>query len=299
MKRLLLTLSVLTIFAVASDYAFAQNREGYGNPTNTPVNATESGEEGENDEPVVRDGLYDKVAIKEKQILKYDHLREADIFWQKRVWRIIDTRQKMNLTFVYPEQPFIDVLLKVVSENPETVNIFMDDEFKEQVKYSDVEKRLGGVDTITVIDPDTYEETTTIVKNDFNWMAVKKFRLKEDWVFDEESSTMIVHILGIAPIMDVIDDNGNLRGQTAMFWAYYPDLREHFMHYEVYTDYNDAMRITWDDLFEMRLFSSYIMKESNIHDRRISNYAEGRDALLESERIKYQIFEKEHNLWSY
>ncbi len=291
-----LTLASILCFCLlmASDTAFAQNgKEGYGeegggqpeSPSNSPA-------------PIVRDGVYDKISVKEKKILTYDHLREADIFWQKRIWRVIDVQQKMNAPFVYPEQPFIQVLLEILNKNPDA-RMFLDDSFTTITTQEDMDARLNSVDSIFVIDPVTYEEKMEVVRNEFNWEAVKQFRLKEDWVFDEESSTMQVRILGLAPIRDVIDDNGNYRGQEAMFWIYYPEYRQYFINYETFNPQNDAMRLTWDDILEMRLFSSFIMKESNIQDKRIKDYATGRDALIESERIKYELFEKEHNLWSY
>jgi len=295
MKYFLLLASIVCLcLTITPEAALAQeNKEGYGeegggqpaSPSNSPV-------------PIVRDGVYDKISVKEKKILTYDHLREADIFWQKRIWRVIDTQQKMNLPFIYPEQPFIQVLLDIINKNSDA-QMFLDDSFTTLTSQADMDARLNSVDTIFVIDPETYEEKQEIVRNEFDWTAVKQIRLKEDWVFDEESSTMQVRILGMAPIRDVIDENGNYRGQEAMFWLYYPDFRKYFINYETFNPQNDAMRLTWDDIFEMRFFASYIMKESNIQDKRIKDYATGRDALIESERIKNELFEQEHNLWSY
>ncbi|OWY23544.1 gliding motility protein GldN [Sphingobacteriales bacterium UPWRP_1] len=298
MKRLFWILSFLTFALMLSNSSFAQKKEGYdegsnqgGQPQESPNSDTQG--------PIVRDGAYDRTSAKEKEILKYDHLREADIFWEKRVWRVIDTKQKMNQPFIYPKRPFIQVLLDIVKQHPNEAKIFMDDEFKTQVKLSDIETSLGSVDTVQVYDPDKDEYISKVVKNDFNWMNVSLFRLKEYWMFDEEAATMVARIMAIGPIMDVVDENGNYRGQKAMFWAYYPDFRPFLIKEEVFSPTNDAMRLTWDDIFEMRLFGSYIMKASNIQDRRIQEYATGRDALLESEKVKKEIFEKEHNMWSY
>jgi gliding motility associated protien GldN len=84
-----------------------------------------------------------------------------------------------------------------------------------------------------------------------------------------------------------------------MFWAYYPHLREVLARTEAFNPLNDAQRMTWEDIFEMRMFSSYITKESNVHDRRIDDYKTGIDALLESQNIKNTVFNFEQDLWSY
>ena len=250
-----------------------------------------------NTEPLVQDGAFKKIAVKEKEVLQYDDIREADVLWSKRVWRVVDTREKLNQSFVYPEQPFVSVMLDII--NSGDVSVYTSEDFTTAMSVEDVNSKLGGVDSTLVVDPDTYEEIWQVVTNEFNAETVTKFRLKEDWLFDEESSTLIVRILGIAPIEDVYDDNGNFRGQRAMFWAYYPDMREEMSRYEVFNPFNDAQRMSWEDLFEMRYFTSYITKESNVRDLRIQDYASGIDALLESERIKGEIFKYEHDLWSY
>ena len=58
--------------------------------------------------------------------------------------------------------------------------------------------------------------------------------------------------------------------------------------------------MSWEDVFEARLFSSYIIKESNVYDRRIKDYKSNPMALLlESDKIKKGLFNFEHDLWSY
>jgi len=68
---------------------------------------------------------------------------------------------------------------------------------------------------------------------------------------------------------------------------------------EVYNSKNDAERRTFEDIFWKRQFASYIYKETNVYERRINEYATGMDALLESERIKEEIFNLEHDLWEF
>lgn len=251
------------------------------------------------DEPP-RDGAYDKVTVEQRNILEYDHIREADVFWSKRVWRVIDTREKMNQKFRYPKQYLVNILRDHAIEGSITVYDQLDDEFLTKIAPSEVASLgVGSSDTIRVMDPVTFEEKVEITNPEFDPQRIKKFRLKEDWIFDEEASTMVVRIIGIAPIMEIMDENGNLRGDQVLFWCYYPELRPILAQYQVFNTHNDATTVSWEDLFEMRFFSSYIMKESNVHDRRIQDYSAGVDALLESDRIKHDIFSFEHDLWSY
>ncbi|WP_353889092.1 hypothetical protein [Culturomica massiliensis] len=43
-----------------------------------------------------------------------------------------------------------------------------------------------------------------------------------------------------------------------------------------------------------------MIQESNVYDNRtISSYAVGMDAVLESDRIKNEIFNQEQDLWQY
>lgn len=246
------------------------------------------------------DDVVKKEVMMERRVLAYQPIRESDIFWEKRVWRIIDVREKMNLPFAYPEEPFFRLLSDAASKGEMPVYSVDDDKFTKRLSTDDVLSMLSKADTIVTFDPETYEEKVQIVRNDINWMDVKRFRIKEVWFFDKETSTMQVRILGIAPLIDVKDSEGNFRYEKAMFWVYYPQARELFARHRVFTmGGNTNATISWEDLFEMRYFASYIIKESNVYDRRIEDYARGVDALWESDRIKNQIFNYEHDLWQY
>ena len=111
---------------------------------------------------------------------------------------------------------------------------------------------------------------------------------------------MYPRIMGIAPVRDVYDPNtGEFRGENDMFWVYYPDARQILANNYAFNPNNDAVQMSWEDILEMRLFNSYIVEQSNVYDRPIETYATGIDAVLESERIKLEIFKKEHELWSF
>lgn len=245
------------------------------------------------------DDIVEKRIIDDRMVLPYQPLREADIFWEKRIWRIIDIREKMNLPFAYPEKPFFSILMEAAINGDITVYSAEDDKFSAMLDASEVATMGASVDTVTTFDPDTYEETIQVVRNELNPEDIKRFRLKEVWFFDEETSTLQVRILGIAALQDVKDDNGNFLYELPMFWVYYPECREVLARHKVFMEGNDASPITWEDLMEMRFFSSYIYKESNVYDRRLKDYMVGVDLLLEADKIKQEIFNFEHDLWSY
>lgn len=281
-----LTLCFLGLFVFANP-AFGQDP-----PEATPVK-TEASELG----PL--DDIVEKRIIDERRVLPYQPLREADIFWERRIWRVIDIREKMNLPFAYPEMPFFTILMDAAVNNDITVYSTEDDKFTAQLQPDEVASMGATVDTVITFDPETYEEQIQIVRNELNPEDVKRFRIKEVWFFDEETAMLQVRILGIAPLIDVKDDNGNFKYEKPMFWAYYPECREILARHQVFNVGNDASPNTWEDLFEMRFFSSYIYKESNVHDFRLQDYLSGVDLLMEAEKIKQEIFNFEHDLWSY
>ena len=245
------------------------------------------------------DDIVEKRTTMEKRVLPYDHIREADLFWEKRIWRVIDVREKMNLSFSYPERPFFTILMDAAESGEITVYGTEDDKFTAPLTSDEVASMGASVDTVTTFDPVTYEEKIQIVTNEINPEDIKRFRLKEIWFFDEETSTLQVRILGIAPLQDVKDENGNFKYEKAMFWVYYPAARELLARERVFNYGNDASPMSWEDLMEMRFFASYIYKESNVFDQRLQDYLSGVDLLMEGKKIEAEIFNFEHDLWSY
>jgi gliding motility associated protien GldN len=249
------------------------------------------------------DGAYVKTTTKEKEAIPYDYVREADVFWAKRIWRIIDVREKMNLPFSYPQQPLADIIHTAAKNGELTVydNSVVDpDQFKKVLSIDEVKKIGYSVDSGEVqTDEQGNEIKAPPVVKTFEPKQVVQYRVKEDWFFDEKNSVMIARIIGIAPVREYYDSKGTYLGVQTMYWVYYPDLRPILAKYEVFNPKNDAVRLSWEDMFEARMFESYIYKESNVYDRAVQDYATGIDGLLESDRIKNDIFVFEHDLWNY
>lgn len=255
----------------------------------------------------VLDGVYVKEHTPTRQVVPYAHLREADVMWNKRIWRVIPLSEKMNLPFKFPlsktmkdRRNLIDVIMDAVLEGSLTAYNSIDDEFTMPMTKAEVEAIGGGTDTIEVQNPNPpYDWIKQVVKKELKRDFVVEFRIKEDWFFDKQRSVMDVRIIGIAPVMDDFDDQGNFRGKKPLFWIYFPEARKVFANVEVFNRFNDAERRTLDDVFFKRFFASYVVKESNVYDRRIQDYKTGLDALLEAERVKNDLFILEHDVWEF
>jgi gliding motility associated protien GldN len=252
------------------------------------------------------DNIVEKEHVSNKKPVPYPSLREADILWSKRVWRIIDLRERMNLPLYYPITPkddrysLISILLYGIQHEGLPVYSINDDEFKIPISYEMVNERMGATDEVTeVFNPETnlYEEVT--YTREVRVEEVKQIMVKEVWFFDRNYSRMDVRIIGLCPIREYVDENGEVvRRQT--FWINYPEARNLLARYEVFNAGNDAQRRSFDDIFIKRYFGSYIVQEANMYDNRsIESYAVGVDARLESERIKNEIFNFEHDLWEF
>jgi hypothetical protein len=113
---------------------------------------------------------------------------------------------------------------------------------------------------------------------------------------------MHVRILGIAPLKSIYNADGSFRDVVPIFWVYYPDMRPMLAKYEAYNGKNYGARMSWEELFESRMFASRIIKSTidNPGDLFINNYIKDPILqLLEGDDMKEKIFNYEQDLWSY
>ena len=264
----------------------------------------------------VLDGAYIPETNAWKGLIEYPNLREADVMYKRRVWQEIDLRQKFNHPFYFPLDPIRDRknLFDVIRCGlfPEECDVFVpsiiaysagplgeDDEFRVPLSSDSVRKILNPTTTVPKYDDDG-EVIGSITRTDpLSSDKITRYRIKEDWIWDRQRSERYIRIIGIAPMIEDVDADGNSVGFKPLFWLYYPHARHVFARLDVYNMFNDAQRRTYHDLFMKRYFSSYIVKEDNAFNRRIGSYARGSEALAESERIQRELFNLEHDMWHY
>ncbi|MCK9481635.1 MAG: gliding motility protein GldN [Bacteroidia bacterium] len=248
---------------------------------------------------------YDKMAIKERPVVKYPFLQEADVKYQRKIHRIIDCRQKMNKILEWPKNPLNQYIYgyaidgSVKAYNNDSLYSWMTPEHAQTIgsrEYTiQVPNPLGDPD-------DPFDVIDSTIREKFEFYKIRKYMLLEDWFFDHKHSVFKPRIMAIAPLY-MLEFGGVEIGEQPMFWLKMDDLRPLLKNIEVFNTENDAARISYDHFFQFRLFDSYIVKESNMYDLYVKDYEEFKDdnmaALLKSEEIKNDLFIWEHDLWEY
>ena len=243
-----------------------------------------------------------------KKPFEYPYVREADIVWSCRIWRVIDFKEKMNQVFYYPIVPdqgrknLTTILDEALTEG--RIRAFEDDMFTTEItNWTEYKSKFGTSRTETLVEYDMDGMEITRDTNIFvpaNFESAEKLRIKEEWFLDKNRTVEDVRIIGFSLVASYEKSEGDVQ-TLALGWIRYndPEVRLLLANSEVYNPQNDRARRSYDDIFQKRIFDSYIIRESNTFNRAINDYVQGADALAESERIKEYLFNMEEDMWEY
>lgn len=246
-----------------------------------------------------------QIASEDDKPLPYGYISDRDVLWSKVVWEYVDLNQKINLPYYFPidtmnagltRRSLFDTLLKGI-KNGEITEVYNDSYFTskigiEQINMMTQNERQNG----------DYVDVYTIQSAD-----IKGYLLKGLWYFDKRQGELKYRLLALAPMgpdvqvmgVEEIDDKENV---YELFWVYFPDARETLHNSKVFNPENSAQPLSYDNLLNARRFNSTILKEENIYgDRAISDYIRGNSLfqLLEANRIKEGIRDREMDMWNY
>jgi gliding motility associated protien GldN len=268
-------------------------------------------------------------------IVMIDH-RIDDIIWSRYVYRIIDMRYKQNYQLYFPTkaddsdyrnlfQVITDAVvdgLAIYEKNGETIKpefnqepisrktiptMFMVDDpegdYSDDPTHYDIaesDAMLVHYDSLTDLMTSHYYRFTPIVKNQL------KYLIQEVTFFDKHTSRMHTKIMAIAPLhsdlislRDSSDVMESLR-QSIMFWMPFDALRPYLAMQYMIPNRNETKRVTYDEFFQKRLFTSYIVGEGNMYNRWIPDYeGDPEKVKREQERIETELLNFEQDLWEY
>ncbi|MET1258996.1 MAG: gliding motility protein GldN [Flavobacteriaceae bacterium] len=251
--------------------------------------------------------------------LEYGYVDDRDILWSKTVWETVDLDERVNFPLYYPtdtigigadRRSLYHVLMKNI-RNGKLTDVYTDSYFTEKRKFDDLTATLSKVDTTDL----GYEQFNAgeqiseefINKRDLTAADIEEYRIKGIWYFDKRQGELKYRMLGIAPVapdVNFIDDESVDPGENKveLFWVWYPSARQILHEAKVFNNRNSAQPISFDMLLNARRFNGVIYKEDNVHgDRKITDYVfdNALFQLLEANRIKETIRDREQDMWAY
>ena len=245
--------------------------------------------------------------------IAYPQTDEADIVWERTIWRAVELSERINHPLYFPtidskHKSFIQTVMEGIDSGE---LLAYGEEFKSILTPSEVRAQFDAADKIRTEEKlDGTGDTTIYIKGSIDWSEVKELLITEEWFFDKRYSQMFVRIVGICPVRifqrsyatsDGDEERSGEYSKKQLFWIYYPDARPYLAKSLCFATTNEATAMSYDDLFQRRKFSSRIISEGiALNNRHVDDYSRsGLEAMLESQRLEREIRNIEHDFWEY
>lgn len=248
--------------------------------------------------------------LAQRQPVPPQQLREADITFSKRTWRLIDLRERQNKIAVWPRNPLPKILYDAVTTGK--LRPYNDDSLKTFMDLEQFGKK--GTDTFLVkklLDPNGEDDgpytTDTVVELFKPTDRIKQLLLMEEWYFDSKQGMHRAQIIAVAPLYEKTVAGVNLGYIPLCWFKYYDrfdketDCRDILVNQLMFNDGNPYHKFSYDDWFEQRKFSGFVIKESNPYDIYLADDPDvkrnGLQALIKAARAKQEMLEQEHDMY--
>lgn len=259
--------------------------------------------------------------------------RTDDVVWSRVVYRIIDMRFKQNYQLYTPvsaEDPVYSSLFRtmlraiekgmpvyekssIVGDIRPYFNLSpMSKEMIPTVLNTDRTGELGDGNIATseymLLNYDSISDKMTFNGYSYNSFVRNqlKFMIQEIIFFDKHYSRMYSKLLAIAPMN--VDNAGIYEGMSVMealygqilFWVPFDAFRPHMAQQYVTPRGSNSARVTFDDFFIQKKYSSYLVGVDNIYSRMIPEIGTTYEEIQkEQKRIETELLNTEQDLWEY
>ena len=251
----------------------------------------------------------------QNRILDFPFVREDDILWTKRYLTKVNLKERTNLPLYFPTTPvsmgrgkYRTSLAHLLIEKVKVGEITAYDETPEDyftvIKTpEEIKNELSRVDSMENEDFFTGEYVMEYDTINITAADARSFYILEDKFFDKKRSVLESRIIGLALIANKENaETGDMEPEV-LFWVWYPEVRQVLANNFLLVDnqkYVGTKHMTYDEFLTKRLYTSTIIKETNMFDRAIYEYKKtAMQQLLEADRIKNDIRYLESDLWEY
>jgi len=246
----------------------------------------------------------EQLAADNDKPIPYGYVDDRDVLWSKVVWEFIDLNQKINLPYYFPidttnlsldRRSLFHTILKGIKQG-KIKEAYSDSFFTSKITKEEIAQRLVNVRT-----ENGFTDTFRIQTED-----VAGYMIKGMWYFDKRQGELKYRLIALSPMGKDVQTLGveNIEDEELyeLFWVFFPSIRNVLHDAKVFNPKNAAQPISFDHLLNARRFSSTIVKEENVYgNRAIENYVRGNSLfqLLEADKIKEDIRNKEMDMWNY
>lgn len=247
--------------------------------------------------------------------------RADDVVWSRVVYRVIDMREKQNYQLYFPMRAsdeyrslfhvMLDAMcsgIPVYRRNVRDLKPqFHDDDRLEGEELSKV-FAYNNNDYENLIQQDSVTKELKIVNDQyFNYVKNQfKFLIQEIVFFDKHTSRMYSKVLAIAPLYALHPDNTQSKKSIKYFqesvlcWFAFDELRPYLAKQYVIPNGNETQRLTYDEYFAQKLYSSYLLGDSNMFNRMLLDYVvDPTKVKKEQDRLETELLNFEQDLWEY
>jgi len=249
----------------------------------------------------------------------YNHLstkriHESDIMYKKTVIRALDLRELQNLPLFAQNKWITKLIIDAVQAG--TLTPYANDSLDAGTKLTKAEfmKKIELPSTDAPGEEPEFDEFAE--EGDaaapaassaayFFPQDLYQMQIKEDLIFDKQRSVLYYDIIAFTFLLPA-DHPDNIKGVEETIAAFsFKDLKEKvFLNNPEaiwYNPINDSEHHNLADAFELRLFSSYIIKVSNAKDEYLVDTYGGdlRTGIMASQWKAFELLEFEHNLWEF
>ncbi len=260
----------------------------------------------------------DQLAYDNDKPLPYGYIDERDVLWSKTTWEIIDLDERVNFPLYFPidtnnigadRRSLYDVLVRNIREG-NIEHVYSDSYFTEKRTLKDIEASLVYTDTtdlgIEQFNAEGRVDEQYIRKFTLDAGDIEEWRIRGYWYMDKRQGDLRYRLLGICPVANearskAFPDDG-VDSKVELFWVWFPATRDILHKAMAFNRKNTSQPISYDNLLNSRRFNAVIYKVDNVMgDRQVKDYINDNALmqLLESNRIKEYIRDKEIDLWNY